>query len=131
MRCNEMNRYELREFLIKVRTSHGLGIVEFARLIGLKYSIWQQIEDETKKIGGGSLKKIAESLSLSRDVVSAILDPEAQLVKFPPPESITLEKPQVEGREMLIGPETLHEMMAIVSAAGHPLPLSTILQRLH
>lgn len=128
MRCNETNRYELREFLIKVRTMHGLGIVEFARLIGLKYSIWQQIEDESKKLGSRSLRKIAEALELSPDVVSAILDPKAGLVKLPPPESIILKKPEPE-REIIVDIETANKMMDIVSTAG-PLPLSQVLQLL-
>lgn len=95
---------------MKVRTQRGLGIVEFAPLIGLKYSIWQQIEDGSKRLGSRSLRKIAAAVNLSQDVVAAILDREALPVKLPSPESVRLTGWAATIPDILIDFETASKM---------------------
>lgn len=132
MAASVKNQARLRAFLTKVRTRNGLNVSEFAELIGPKSMVTAFLRKE-KQLGSHSIRIIARRLSLDPELVSALLDAEAPLATFPPPESITLplEKETVVLADVFIDVEAVTKMMNVVSAAGKPMPLSTLLQLIH
>lgn len=125
------NQARLRVFLTKVRTRNGLNVSEFAELTGLKSMFKAFIRGE-KQLGSHSIRVVAERLSLSPELVSALLDPDAPPAKFPQPESVSLpvaDRPTVAN--VFIDFEAAKKMMRAVSIAGKPIPLSQLLQLIH
>lgn len=132
MTASVKNQAKLRVFLTKVRTRNGLNVSEFAELTGLKSMFKAFIRGE-KQLGSHSIRIMAERLSLSPEIVSALLDPDAPLAKFPPPESVNL---PIAGETLILADvfidfEAASKMMSAVSAAGKAVPLSQLLQLIH
>ncbi len=130
MKVNAKNNDAFRTFLIAVRIKHGLDVREFSRRIGISRAHFYAFLDGAC-MKGLSTRTVARNLSLDDEIVSALLDPNAQPIKFPTPESIVLPKLTRKVspiRETLIDIKKAQKILSLVEAAEKPIPLATLLR---